>query len=134
MLELICQIAIPIFSGLGVFFVSRNDDTKRFGYIFGLCSQPFWIYTLYTHRQWGLFGLSIFFTIQWIKGIRNYWFPKTPVGLMRRIIKEGKLKDWLRRHQWWCIFWQKLNQREPNDYDGVCLHCKKDRVTGKVAK
>lgn len=85
MLEIICQIAIPIFSGLGVYFVSKDTPSKRFGYIFGLCSQPFWIYTLFTHEQWGLFLLSLFFTIQWIKGIYNYWFKKKEIQELREI-------------------------------------------------
>ena len=34
---------------------------------------------------------------------------------------------WHQRHHWWCIFWQWIHEREPNDYDGVCLNCEKDR-------
>ena len=36
-------------------------------------------------------------------------------------------KEWNKRHFWWCLFWQIVNHRECNDYDGVCLHCRKDR-------
>ena len=36
-------------------------------------------------------------------------------------------KEWNKRHHWWCILWQHMNNREPHDYDGICLHCKKDR-------
>lgn len=118
--ELICQVAIPIFSGLGVYFVSRIDNKKRYGYIFGLCSQPFWFYTLWNHQQWGLFALSLFFTSQWLKGVWNYWFAP--------IVNP----DWLKRHQWFCIFWQLRSGRESNHYDGVCYNCRKDRYTGKI--
>jgi hypothetical protein len=34
---------------------------------------------------------------------------------------------WSRKHYWWCWFWQIFYKREPNDYDGVCYNCGKDR-------
>ena len=33
----------------------------------------------------------------------------------------------LKRHYWWCWFWQQIHQRECNDYDGVCYNCEFDR-------
>jgi len=33
----------------------------------------------------------------------------------------------LKKHFWWCWFWQVIHKREPNDYDGVCYNCGFDR-------
>ena len=49
----------------------------------------------------------------------------------KRQQKEGGqmdlFKEWVKRHHWHCLLWQIRNGREPNDYDGVCYQCKKDR-------
>jgi carbohydrate-binding DOMON domain-containing protein len=42
---MISQIAIMIFGASAIWFVSRTEKWKRWGYILGLCGQPFWIYT-----------------------------------------------------------------------------------------
>ena len=36
-------------------------------------------------------------------------------------------KTWQQKHHWWCIIWQFFKGRECNDYDGVCINCRKDR-------
>lgn len=91
--EFVCQIAIPIFSGTGVYFVARKDEAKKWGYVFGLASQPFWAYTLIYHKQWGLFLLSLFFTFQWCKGIYNYWIqPEKRKKLLEELFPPGSIK------------------------------------------
>ena len=58
---------------LAIWFVSRKEDWKRWGYIIGLIGQPFWIYTAYQQHQWGLFLLTLIYTYSWSQGIYNYW-------------------------------------------------------------
>ena len=39
----------------------------------GLATQPFWFYTSFRHRQWGIFIASIFYTLGWAIGVyRNF--------------------------------------------------------------
>lgn len=73
MIEIICQIFIPIVSAAGVFFVTRKDESRKWGFVLGLATQPFWFYTTLHNRQYGLFILSLFYTVQWIKGIINHF-------------------------------------------------------------
>lgn len=75
-MENVSQIAILILSCTSVFFITRKDEWTKWGYVLGLCSQPFWLYTTYTHQQWGMFLLSIFYTYRWAIGINNYWIKK----------------------------------------------------------
>ena len=72
--DLICQIIIPIMSAGTVTFLSRKDSTHKYGYICGLASQPFWLFSTAYHGQWGLFIAAIYFTIRWIIGIRNHYY------------------------------------------------------------
>ena len=75
-MELISQIIIFICGGLSVFLVARLDKWKRFGYIFGLLSQPFWFYTTIKHQQYGITILSLWYTYNWSVGIYNYWIKE----------------------------------------------------------
>jgi hypothetical protein len=71
------QVGILLFGIPAIWFVGRKEKWKRLGYIFGLCSQPFWMYASITNKQWGIFILTLFYTYSWIQGIYNYWIKKT---------------------------------------------------------
>jgi hypothetical protein len=47
---------------------------SRWGFVIGLATQPFWFYTSFRHRQWGIFIASIFYAFAWAMGVyRNFW-------------------------------------------------------------
>jgi nicotinamide riboside transporter PnuC len=73
MFETISQVAILILSAAAIWFVSRREHWKRWGYIIGLCSQPFWFYTTITNKQYGMVLLSLWYTYSWAQGVLNYW-------------------------------------------------------------
>lgn len=41
-----------------------------------LIGQPFWWYSTFIVEQWGIFIMSIFYTVAWMKGTYNYWVKK----------------------------------------------------------
>ena len=46
---------------------------SRWGFVIGLATQPFWFYTSFRHRQWGIFIASIFYAFGWAIGVyRNF--------------------------------------------------------------
>ena len=46
---------------------------SRWGFVVGLATQPFWFYTSFRHRQWGIFIASIFYASGWAMGVyRNF--------------------------------------------------------------
>jgi len=75
-MDILIQLWILLFGGLAVWFVGRLESWKRWGYIFGLISQPAFLYSLYINWQWGMFLLSLWYTYCWGQGIYNYWIKK----------------------------------------------------------
>lgn len=70
---MITQIAIMIFGASAIWFVSRKEEWKRWGYFLGLLGQPFWIYESYRNEQWGILIMTLFYAYSWTQGIFNYW-------------------------------------------------------------
>jgi hypothetical protein len=68
------QIGIATFGPLAIILLScRGPHIRRWGYIAGILSQPFWFWTAWVNGQWGIFILSIFYAAAWINGINNFW-------------------------------------------------------------
>ncbi len=66
------QLAIMLLSGASIALFS----TKRFfwfGFVCGLCGQPFWIYTAIVKGQPGILVVSLWYTVFHIRGIWNHW-------------------------------------------------------------
>ena len=74
--DLIAQAGIMIFGCSAVWFVGRREAWRRWGYILGLCSQPFWIWTAIIHQQWGILLLSFWYAYSWAQGVWNFWIHK----------------------------------------------------------
>ena len=72
----IAQIGIVVFGCAAIWFIGRREAWRRWGFILGLCSQPFWFWTAYEHRQWGVGVLAVFYTYAWAQGVWNYWIRK----------------------------------------------------------
>jgi len=72
MWDTIAQIGVTIFGVIAIILVSRKN---RWGFVFGLLSQPFWFITSYCNKQWGVFFLTVIYTFSWIYGIYE-WFKK----------------------------------------------------------
>jgi hypothetical protein len=72
MVDIICQVAVCCLSFTAIFLIARKN---RWGFVFGLASQPFWFITTYVHQQWGIFFLNVVYTFNWSYGIYN-WFWK----------------------------------------------------------
>lgn len=70
--------AIIAVSGVVAIFLtqSRNADLHKYACLVGIIGQPFWMLATYKSEQWGMFVLTICYTIAWIVGIINYWFKR----------------------------------------------------------
>lgn len=75
MTNTIAQIGLTIFGCAAIWFVGRKESWRRWGFIFGMLSQPFWFYTAWKHEQWGIFILCLWYTYSWGQGIWNFWVP-----------------------------------------------------------
>ncbi len=72
MLDIIAQSGIIVFGLIAIVLVAKKN---KWGFVFGLLSQPFWLLTSFINQQWGVFILSIAYTVVWIYGIYE-WFYK----------------------------------------------------------
>lgn len=63
----IIQALIPVFGLVAIFLT-------QLACIFGLISQPFFLYSTNEAEQVGMFLLSICYTAVWVMGVKNYWF------------------------------------------------------------
>ena len=46
---------------------------SRWGFVLGLATQPFWFYTSFRHRQWGIFIASIFYALELDSNYNRGW-------------------------------------------------------------
>jgi len=70
-MDIIAQLGIFIFGVLGIILVAKKN---KWGFVCGLLSQPFWFITCFIHIQWGVFFVSIVYTLSWLYGIYNWFF------------------------------------------------------------
>jgi nicotinamide riboside transporter PnuC len=73
MWDLIAQIGVFSFGIIGIFLVARKN---KWGFVFGLIAQPFWLITSYIHEQWGVFFVTIIYAINWFYGIYVWFYKK----------------------------------------------------------
>lgn len=67
----IIQIVILILGAISIFLICIEN---RYGYIIGILGQPFWLYITYHGGLWGMFLLSIWYTLSFGIGIyKNFW-------------------------------------------------------------
>lgn len=73
MWDLIAQVGIFIFGVLGIVLAARKN---KWGFVFGLLSQPFWYMTGVINHQWGVVAVSVIYTGSWAYGVYNWFWGK----------------------------------------------------------
>jgi hypothetical protein len=73
MVVMILQIGIMLFGASAIWLVGRKESWKRWGYILGMCGQPFWIISSIQNEQWGILIMTLVYAYSWGQGIWNYW-------------------------------------------------------------
>lgn len=66
MWDLIAQIGLTFFGVTAIILVAKKN---KWGFVFGLISQPFWFITSFINKQWGVFFVSIVYTCSWLYGV-----------------------------------------------------------------
>lgn len=70
---MVAQAGVFFFGALAIILVARKN---KWGFFFGLLSQPFWFATAFINHQWGVFLVSIAYSISWIYGLYNWFWKK----------------------------------------------------------
>lgn len=73
----LAQVAIFILGSSAIYLVGTTGRFKKWGYLVGLVSQPFWFYTAWTTEAWGIFFMCFIYTYSWANGCRNYLMKKS---------------------------------------------------------
>ena len=68
----LAQVAIFIFGASAIWCVGRPEPWRKWGYLLGLCGQPFWLYLTATKEQWGIFALCLWYTYSWCQGVYHH--------------------------------------------------------------
>ena len=68
--------SIIAITGVVAIFLTQSRDKKwqKYACLVGLVGQPFWMMATYQSEQWGMFVLTIFYTLAWLRSNRNFWF------------------------------------------------------------
>jgi len=74
-LETLGQWAVFVLGGAAIWLVSEDGSSRRqrWGWLIGLLSQPLWLWLTWESGQWGLFCLSLWYTLAWGKGVKRWW-------------------------------------------------------------
>ena len=77
MTDIICQIAIVLFGCSSIYLVCNKKSSKNIGFVLGFLGQPFWLYSTFINKQWGMFILACWYTFAWSQGIYNFWIKES---------------------------------------------------------
>lgn len=75
-LELLSQVAILVLGGLSIAAISLGPKYEFKGYLVGVISEPFWLYTAYTHEQWGICISAIWWLVFYTVGLARTYGKK----------------------------------------------------------
>lgn len=70
------QIIISLTGVLSIYFVNKQDDKYKYGSLFGVIGQPFWMIAMYRTEQWGVFAICFIYGYIWCKGFYEQWIKK----------------------------------------------------------
>ena len=74
MIDLIAQIGITAFGLAAIWLVTyKNPNIRKWGYLCGLLSEPFWVITLIYHHQWIVVFTVVVYTWAWWRGVYIHW-------------------------------------------------------------
>ncbi|MCX4187182.1 hypothetical protein [Methylophaga sp. OBS4] len=69
------QMIIAVTGVIAIFLTqSSNPNIQKYACLVGVVGQPFWMMATYQSGQWGMFVLTLFYTLAWCRGIYNFWF------------------------------------------------------------
>ena len=72
--EILSQLFITVF-GISAVYLSQqsNEGLKKWASVCGLCSQPFWFYSMWVTEQYIIVILCFLYSASWGLGFYNYW-------------------------------------------------------------
>lgn len=72
--QMLDQLIISVFGVMSCYCTATKNP--KWACIWGMCAEPGWVYTSYTHQQWGILFLAFVYCGIWGYGIYNCWIKK----------------------------------------------------------
>lgn len=69
---MLTQILLLVLSAVAL-YCTQTDGLEKWGPVWGMASQPFWIYETASADQYGMLANSLILTAIWGKGLWKYW-------------------------------------------------------------
>jgi len=66
------QALLLIFSCASIFLFSTKKYYK-WGFVAGLCGQPFWLWYALDSSGWGVFAVAVWYSFAHVRGIKNHF-------------------------------------------------------------
>jgi len=77
MIDLIAQVGITLFGMSAVILAAfKEEKIRKWAYVCGLLSEPFWLITLIYHQQWLILFTVMGYTYGWGHGFYLHWIKK----------------------------------------------------------
>lgn len=76
---IINEVCYTILTCLAIWLAGRTGPERRWCYISGVASTPFWLYAAYYTQEFGLLVTTLFCSYSWATGLFNYWIKPTKV-------------------------------------------------------
>lgn len=67
------QAAILVLGALSIWLTGGSATAQAWGSLCGLAGQPFWLWTTWRTRQWGIFALAVVYTVSWGRIAWGHW-------------------------------------------------------------
>lgn len=71
------QAAILVLSGAAIWLLAQPRPWSRWGCIAGLAAQPLWLHGTWQAQQWGMFTLSLWYTLVFAQGAYRHFIKVT---------------------------------------------------------
>ena len=67
--DILSQVLLSVLGITAIFLISRPEKWNKYGFIFGCIAEPFWLYTLWIHKQYLIIPLSICYFLSYCQGV-----------------------------------------------------------------
>lgn len=79
--EQLGQVIILLSGGLSIWMTQAGrEGVRRFACVVGMVGQPWWLWSAWSHAQWGQFAVSVLITFAWLRGVLRLIEPTTPAA------------------------------------------------------
>jgi hypothetical protein len=75
------QTMIALTGALAIWMTQdRRLAVQKWACVVGLIGEPFWLMSTWREAQWGMFLLTLLYTLAWLRGVKRFWLRTADRG------------------------------------------------------